>query len=71
MYKIAPTTQLVFQIVNDKLSKQQCEKLTLFLYQLLKQYSPKTPTIVINEFKTYFLISNEYKNARSFSKSLR
>ena len=35
MYKIAPTTQLVFQIVNDKLSKQQCEK--LILLSIIKQ----------------------------------
>ena len=29
MYKIVPTTQLIFQIVNDKLSKQQAKKMIL------------------------------------------
>jgi uncharacterized PurR-regulated membrane protein YhhQ (DUF165 family) len=29
MYKIVPTTQLIFQIVNDKLSKRQAKKMIL------------------------------------------
>ena len=35
MYKIVPTTQLIFQIVNDKLSKQQGKK--LILLSIIKQ----------------------------------
>ncbi|AMW80489.1 hypothetical protein AMD27_16355 (plasmid) [Acinetobacter sp. TGL-Y2] len=35
MYKIVPTAQLVFQIVNDKLSKQQSKK--LILLSIIKQ----------------------------------